>query len=56
LHGIFEEPMGPAERVQVLMRFLGQVNCADVAVADLERVPEIKREGKRSRRIRGCPL
>jgi len=63
LHGIFQEPMAATERVQALIRFLGRVNRADVGVADLERVPEIKREGKRprrtrgrGRRIRGCSL
>jgi len=47
LHAIFEGPMGPAERVRVLIEFLGQANRAEVPAADLERVPEI--EGKRKR-------
>jgi len=53
LHGIFEGPMKPAERVRVLIRFLGQVNRAEVAVADLERVPQIEKKRKRPRRTRG---
>ena len=53
LHAIFEGPMGPVERVRVLIRFLGEANRAEVPVADLERVPVIERECKRPRRTRG---
>jgi len=53
LHAVFEGPMGPAERVRVLIRFLGQVNRAEVPAAELERVPEIGRKLKRPRRTRG---
>lgn len=53
LHAVFEGPMGPAERVRVLIRFLGQVNRAEVPVADLERVPRVEGKRKRPRRTRG---
>lgn len=53
LHAVFEGPMGPAERVRVLIRFLGQVNRAEVPVADLERVPQVEGKRKRPRRTRG---
>ncbi len=35
IRGIFQGPMGPAERVQILIRFLGQANRAEVPVEDL---------------------
>ncbi|MGC8779831.1 MAG: transcription termination/antitermination protein NusG [Anaerolineae bacterium] len=35
LRGIFQGPLGPAERVQILIRFLGEVNRAEVPVAIL---------------------
>lgn len=58
LRAIFEGPMGPAERVRVLIHFLGQVNRAEVPVHMLERVPESARQfreagtGKKKRRRR----
>ena len=53
LYAIFEGPVGPVERVRVLIRFLGEANRAEVPVADLEGVPVIERECKRPRRTRG---
>jgi len=53
LHAIFEGPMGPAERVRVLIEFLGQANRAEVPAADLERVPVIEGQRQRPRRTRG---
>jgi len=53
LHAIFEGPMEPAERVQVLIRFLGQTYQREVAAANLERVPQSERKQKRPRRTRG---
>ena len=53
LHAVFEGPMGPEERVQVLIRFLGQTYQREVAAANLERVPESERKQKRPRRTRG---
>ncbi|MGQ9491657.1 MAG: transcription termination/antitermination protein NusG [Anaerolineae bacterium] len=37
LCGIFEGPMGPAERVRILIRFLGETNKAEVPVEMLRR-------------------
>jgi hypothetical protein len=37
LLAIFEGPTTPAERVRVLIQFLGQTNSAEVELADLER-------------------
>jgi transcriptional antiterminator RfaH len=39
LEGIFQGPMGPAERVQVLIHFLGQVNRLDIPVSMLRAAP-----------------
>jgi transcriptional antiterminator RfaH len=52
LHAVFEGPMGPAERVRILIQFLGQVNRAEVPAASLERVRENK-VAKRQRGTRG---
>ena len=54
LHAVFEGPMKLAERVRVLIQFLGHVNRAEVPVADLERVPEIEGKRKRMRRTRAA--
>lgn len=35
LRGVFQGPAGPAERVHILLRFLGQVNRAEVPVTML---------------------
>jgi len=40
MRGIFQGPAGPAERVQILIRFLGQANRAEVAVEDLVAAPD----------------
>ena len=40
LRGIFQGPVGPAERVHILLRFLGQTNRAEVPVDALRRAPE----------------
>jgi len=53
LHAVFEGPMGPAERVRVLIQFLGEANRAEVPAADLERVPETEKKHGGSRRTRG---
>lgn len=51
LEAIFQGPMKPTQRVQVLLEFLGQQQKVNVDVEDLERsaAPSVKRE----RRIRG---
>ncbi len=38
LRGIFQGPLGPAERVRILIRFLGETNKAEVPVEALRRV------------------
>jgi transcriptional antiterminator RfaH len=40
MRGVFQGPTGPAERVQILIRFLGQANRAEVAVDDLAAAPD----------------
>jgi transcriptional antiterminator RfaH len=40
MRGIFQGPTGPAERVQILIRFLGQANRAEVPVDDLAAAPD----------------
>lgn len=57
---IFEGPSQPAERVQVLLTFLGQVRRVQVALSNLERVagatpvtPACRPSLKRVRRTRG---
>jgi len=61
LEAIFEGPMGPAERVKVLVEFLGRVTRAEVPVelleladgSELVRVLEAPPRRKRRRRTRG---
>ncbi len=40
LRGVFQGPLGPTERVQILIRFLGQSNRAEVPVELLRAAPE----------------
>ena len=40
LRGVFQGPVGPAERVHILLRFLGQVNRTEVPVEVLRPAPE----------------
>lgn len=40
LRGIFQGPVGPSERVHILLRFLGQVNRTEVPVEALRPAPE----------------
>ncbi len=53
LRGIFQGPLGPAERVHILIRFLGEVNRAEVPVAALRRAPEKPEPLQRRRGTRG---
>lgn len=56
LRGIFEGPVGPAERVRILIRFLGETNKAEVPVEILRRASEddhILRRRRRGTRGRG---
>jgi transcription antitermination factor NusG len=53
LRGIFEGPLKPAERVHILVRFLGETNRAEVPVADLRKAADEdfrpRRRGTRGR-------
>ncbi len=59
LRGVFQGPLGPAERVRILIRFLGETNKAEIPVEALRRVddaalaaapaesPQVRRRGTR---------
>jgi len=53
LRGIFQGPLGPAERVHILMHFLGEVNRAEVPVSVLRPAPDLSEEPQRWRGTRG---
>lgn len=53
LRGIFKGPLGPAERVQILIHFLGEVNRAEVPVQALRPAPEEPLKNTRRRGTRG---
>lgn len=55
LRGIFQGPVGPAERVRILVRFLGETNRVQVPVEALRAVDEsdIQARGQRRRGTRG---
>ncbi len=53
LRGIFQGPIGPAERVRILIRFLGQANRAEVPVSALRAAPEEPEKPPRQRGTRG---
>ncbi len=53
LRGIFQGPLGPAERVHILIRFLGQVNRAEVPVSVLRAAPEQPEKPPHHRGTRG---
>jgi transcription antitermination factor NusG len=55
LEAAFDRPLGPRERVQVLVRFLGQVNRAEVSCEALEPLVERERPPRRTRG-RGRPI
>ena len=40
LRGVFQGPVGPAERVHILIRFLGETNRAEVPVEALRAVDD----------------
>lgn len=50
LRGIFEGPVGPAERVRILIRFLGETNRAEVPVEMLRRASDDDHIFRRRRR------
>lgn len=53
LRGVFQGPMGPAERVRILIRFLGETNKAEVPVETLRIASDndvpLRRRGTRGR-------
>ena len=49
LEAVFEGPLGPAERVRILIRFLGEANRALVPVDSLEAVQPRKHPPRRTR-------
>jgi len=55
LRGIFQGPVGPAQRVHILLRFLGQANRAEVPVEALRPAPQEggARQMRRGTRGRG---
>jgi transcriptional antiterminator RfaH len=53
LRGVFQGPVGPAERVHILLHFLGQVNRAEVPVSILRPASEEFDRGWRRRGTRG---
>ncbi len=53
LRGVFQGPVGPAERVRILIRFLGQANRAEVPVKSLRRAGEAGGQAPRRRGTRG---
>lgn len=53
LRGIFQGPMGPAERVRILIEFLGQTNRAEVPVSALRAAPDETVKPLRLRGTRG---
>lgn len=53
LHGIFQGPLGPAERVAILIRFLGQANRAQVPAEWLSPAPPEEDVVRRRRGTRG---
>ena len=53
LRGIFQGPIGPAERVHILIRFLGQANRAEVPVSALRAAAEEPEKPPRPRGTRG---
>ncbi len=50
LRGIFQGPLGPAERVKILIHFLGKSNRAEVEVAALRPATEVDEERRLHRR------
>lgn len=53
LRGVFQGPSGPAERVRILVRFLGETNRAEVPVETIRKAsdddPPPRRRGTRGR-------
>ena len=53
LRGVFQGPMGPAERVRILVRFLGETNRAEVPLDAIRKASDDDGLGRRRRGTRG---
>ena len=53
LRGVFQGPLGPAERVHILVRFLGETNRAEVPVEALRKAGDEGFGPRRRRSTRG---
>ena len=53
LRGVFQGPLGPAERVHILVRFLGETNRAEVPVETLRKAGDEGFGPRRRRSTRG---
>ena len=53
LRGVFQGPLGPAERVHILVRFLGETNRAEVPVEALRKASDEDSGPRRRRGTRG---
>lgn len=53
LRGVFQGPLGPSERVRILVHFLGETNRAEVPLEALRKVSEEDLPQRRRRGTRG---
>jgi transcriptional antiterminator RfaH len=53
LRGVFQGPLGPAERVRILVRFLGETNRAEVPLEALRKAGDDEMARRRRRGTRG---
>lgn len=53
LRGVFQGPLGPSERVRILVRFLGETNRAEVPLDSIRKASEDDHGPKRRRGTRG---
>ena len=56
LRGVFQGPLGPAERVHILIRFLGETNKAEVPVEALRRVDDASYDDAMAQRAASSQL
>jgi transcription antitermination factor NusG len=53
LRGVFQGPLGPSERVRILVRFLGETNRAEVPLEALRKASDDDSTVRRRRGTRG---
>lgn len=53
LRGVFQGPLGPAERVRILVRFLGETNRAEVPLEAIRKASDDEGLSRRRRGTRG---